>query len=231
MLRLITADRVRPYAVVFNVNLKEFNAADSAYQTLYPALEQDVWADLDPADRALLKQTQSATTIDKRVDRFLAGFWALYGMRSDIRDALFGQADAASAVQYAINSASGELKRSAEAHVPSPDKFLGTYDLSALTDSNVEVVFLKRLGLLLRAEGIRAYAILTPQNHTLLHDYIDAPEYQAQLAYVRGALSKDGVRVLDYDHAFSQADFLDNDHLTAAANRRLASMLNSEIAL
>jgi hypothetical protein len=93
------------------------------------------------------------------------------------------------------------------------------------------VRFLEDTGALLRAERIPAYAVLTPTNHTLLHDYIDVPEYTQQLSYVARVLRAYGIVVLNYDRAFSAAEFLDNDHLTAAGNVHLAALLRDDIPL
>jgi len=75
----------------------------------------------------------------------------------------------------------------------------------------------------------RAVAILTPTNHGLLHQYIDVPDYSANLQILRRALERRGVRVLNYDSAFAPNEFIDNDHLTAAGNARLADMLLQDL--
>jgi lysophospholipase L1-like esterase len=228
VLRILTAAGVHPKLVIFNVNLKEFNADDSAYQTLHPAVERLAWPLLSPSERALLKPT-APQTLDAKIDRALGRVWFLYGARSDIRDLIFGQSDAADALKGVVNSLSGESAREAAAHVPTPDKFLGTYDLSPLDSKNVEVLFLHKIVDLLHDEHIPAVAILTPTNHTLLHDYIDTPDYQAQLAYVTRVLRASGVTVLNYDRRFVASEFLDNDHLTQAGNAKLATMLQKDI--
>jgi len=223
LLRLLQAENVRPLAVVFNVNVKEFNSADSAYRTLYPGLETLAWTDLAPDERAMLVSTQKQT-LDASIDRALSQVWALYGLRADLRELLFGHVDAVTALQDAIENASGKNARTDAAHIPTADRFEGTYDLSPLTQDNIEVIFLHKTIALLHAWGVPAIAILTPTNHTLLHDYIDVPEYQDQLAYLTHIL-RPSVRVLDYDRTFPAQQFLDNDHLTAAGNRRFAQML------
>lgn len=229
LLKLILSRPRRPRAVVFNVNLKEFNSADSAYQTLYPALERLAWPLLTIKERDLLKQTQ-IPSFDQNADIMLSEVWALYGMRSDVREALFNDVDAASAVKNALRNVSGENFRAKQIHRPTPDKFFGTYDLSPLDNSNVEVVFLRKTVSLLHAERIPAFVILTPQNHTLLHDYIDTPEYRAQLTYVAAIAKASELHVVNLDHAFSARDFIDNDHLTAAGNERLAVILSGMVA-
>ena len=45
-------------------------------------------------------------------------------------------------------------------------------------------------------------------------------DYLAKVARAGGA------RVLDYDDAFVAADFIDNDHLTAAGNAKFARLLS-----
>ena len=225
MLRLMAHRGVMPRAVVFNVNVKEFNAADSAYRTLYPAVEALAWEYLTPDERTLLKRTHR-DTMDAAIDRVLSRWWGLYGMRSDIRELLFGQADATTAVQTLLGEASGRNARTEAAHRPTAARFLGTYDLTPLSNDNVEVIFLRKTVVLLAAMKVPAIAILTPTNHALLHEYIDVPDYEDQLRYVRASLGPN-VRVLDYDRAFTSGEFIDNDHLTAEGNHRLAGMLFS----
>jgi hypothetical protein len=230
LLRLVFAAGAVPRAVVFNINSKEFNAADSAYQTLYPAVEQLAWPLLSTSDTSLLHGTQPAT-LDARIDRFLGRFWTLYGMRVDVREQLFGAVDAATALANVQHVLSGEARREADAHRPTPDRFLGTYDLEPLDESNTGVVFLERSLALLRERHVRAYAILSPTNHTLLHDYIDVPEYRRNLDYLAKIAARGGARVLDYDRTFAANDFIDNDHLTAAGNLKLATMLRRDANL
>jgi hypothetical protein len=223
MLQLMTRHRVRPRAVVFNVNVKEFSAADSAYRTLHPAVETLAFEHLTSGERNMLKTTRH-DTIDATIDRVLSRWWLLYGMRSDIRELVFGQVDATTAVLTLIGEASGRNARTRAAHRPTAERFLGTYDLTPLSNANVEVVFLRKTVALLEAQKIPAIAILTPANHTLLHEYIDVPDYDNQLHYLRTALGAH-IRVLDCDRAFASSEFIDNDHLTAGGNGRLAGML------
>ena len=228
VLRLMQRAGVRPRAVLFNVNLKEFNPADSAYETLYPAVETSVWSALTPAERRLLHRTQS-DSFEARASAWLSRVWALYALRNDLRGAVFGEADAATAVAQHVNRLSGEAARAERMHAPTEDRFLGTYDLSALTGANVEVAYLRATVALLRRERIPGIAVFTPVNHELLHAFIDVPEYERQRRYVRAVLERDGVRVVDYDRAFEAADFFDNDHLTAQGNRKLAVMLEQHV--
>jgi hypothetical protein len=228
MLRLMQRAGVRPRAVLFNVNLKQFNPADSAYDTLYPAVETGAWPALSTPEQRLLRRTQS-DSFEGRASAWLSRTWALYALRNDLREAVFGAADAATAVERGVNRLSGEAARGERLHVPAPDRFLGTYDLSALTDANVEVAYLRGTASLLRRQRIPAVALLTPVNHRLLHRFIDVPEYERQRRYVRAILEHNGVRVVDYDRAFAAADFLDNDHLTAQGNRKLAAMLKRTV--
>lgn len=213
-----------PKSVLFNVNIKEFNVADSAYNRLHPALEDLAWKYLSPAERADLKPSTRDQTTDTRIDHALSRFWALYGMRSDIRERLFGSPDAASAIVAVVGGVSGRTERDERAHRPTADRFMGTYDLAPLGATNVQVRFLRRTVRLLRMWRIPAVAVITPTNHSLLHDYIDAPEYDANLRYITDILEP-AVKVINLDRAFSSNEFIDNDHLTARANDRLAGVL------
>jgi len=155
--------------------------------------------------------------------------WKLYGMRSDLRYALFGDVDAAHALEAWLERLTGASARAAAAHRPTADRFEGTYDLAPLDASNVSMAYLNDTIALLRESRVKAFAILTPTNHTLLHEYIDGPEYGRNLSTVRKALSAGGVGVIDYDRRFTAEEFIDNDHLTASGNRRLADMLARDV--
>ena len=152
----------------------------------------------------------------------------LRAMRSR-RGPVFGDVDAAHAFEAWIERRSGAAANIAAAHRPTPDRFEGTYDLSPIDASNVSMTFLGDTIALVRAEHVRAFAILTPTNHTLLHEYIDTPEYDRNLASVHRALAAGGVSVLDYDRRFGAPEFIDNDHLTAPGNRRLAALLAQDV--
>ncbi|GAC1408629.1 MAG: hypothetical protein NVSMB64_17070 [Candidatus Velthaea sp.] len=226
--RALLGHGVRPATVIFNVNLKEFNVADSSYDTLHPAVKRLAWPWLTPSERGLLHRSAPETS-DDTLDRILGRAWFLYGARSDIRDLLFGQPDAASAVRAVVNGISGEATRQTAQHLPTPERFVGTYDLAPLTSDNTEVIFLEKTVALLKGERIPAYAILTPTNHALLRDYIDVPDYRNQLTYVTRLLTRQNVHVLDYDGRFSAAEFIDNDHLTASGNVKLANLLERDV--
>jgi hypothetical protein len=230
VLRILQQAGVAPHAVVFNVNLKEFNSADSAYDKLYPGVERLAWPDLTAEERKKL-EVVTPQTLDAKLNAAVESVWPFYAMRSDLRAAVFSDQDAAHAIQDTMEGWDGTAARKAAAHRPTPDKFEGTYDLSPLDETNTEVFFLRRLSRALQTTGVPAYAILTPANHKLLHDYIDVPEYQAQLTFVTRLLGSYGVKVLNYDRAFAPDEFLDNDHLTPAGNVKLARMMGHDIAL
>jgi len=233
MLRLLESHGVHPRLVVFNVNQKEFSQADSAYQKLHPSLETLSWNLLTADERKLLTPTPPSTTqkpIEVQLDRWVTSFWQLYALRSDIREWLFGDVDAVHALDDAIQAASGAKARTDAAHKPTPDRFEGTYDLSPIDEQNVSLIFLEKTIALLARDHIPAIAILTPTNHTLLHEFIDVPEYEKNLAFTHKLLASGGVRVIDLDKAFKAAEFIDNDHLTAAGNQRLAGTLGQVLA-
>ena len=230
LLRLLLANGVRPRAVLFNVNQKEFNPSDSAYQKVHPSLDALAGRLLTPAERAQLLPTVDRTGIEAKLDGAISAHWRFYALRSDTREALFDQADAAHALDDAVQTASGAKARFEAAHRPTADRFEGTYDLSPLDEHNVSVIFLEKTVALLAHEQVPAVAILTPTNHTLLHEFIDVPQYRKNLAFVRAVLERDGVRVLDLDRNFATAEFIDNDHLTAQGNQHLAEILEPELA-
>jgi len=226
MLRFLLHENVRPRLVVFNVNEKQFNVEDSAYQRLHPAVEDVAWQYLKPAERGALIPVL-ASTKDARADRTIARVWHFYGMRADVKDALFDDTDAAHRVEAIVERLSGTSADIVAAHRPTPSKFEGTYDLAPIARDNVAFHALLDIGTLLEQERIPALAVLTPTNHHLLHEYIDNPEYQHNLAIVRGALRGAGVRVLDVDGSFPAADFIDNDHLTPVGNVKLAQLIEN----
>jgi hypothetical protein len=211
-------DGVRPRLVVFNVNQKEFNPLDSAYRQLHPSVEPLAWSALDRSERASLKPTQSSGS-DQALQRIVESTWQLYGMRNDLREWLFGDVDAVHVARGAIERVSGTAARRRAAHRPTAEAFEGTYDLTPLNASDVSFRFLTLVADLLHRNQIPALAILTPTNHVLLHQYIDTPEYAANLRASTILLRSRGIEVLNLDDAFPGTDFIDNDHLNAAGNR------------
>jgi len=74
MLRILLAAGVKPHALVFNVNQKEFNVADSAYQKLYPEVERLSWNELPPPQRAMLSPTLKHD-VESSLDGTVASAW------------------------------------------------------------------------------------------------------------------------------------------------------------
>jgi len=229
MLRVMLGLGYRPRRLIFNVNLKEFNPQDSAYNTLYPALASVASAYLTPGERRLLTNHGEAGSINGAIDELIAQHWSLYGMRVDIRQLLFHHVDAAHAAESLIGVLSGREARLTAAHQPTADRFLGTYDLTPLSETNVEVVFLRKTIALAKRWKIPTIVILTPTNHGLLHDYIDTQEYEDQLSYVRDIV-RPSARILNYDKEFGSNDFFDNDHLRARGSARLSALIAAELA-
>ena len=220
MLRVLFAAGAAPRAVVFNVNQKEFNPADSAYRTLHPSVAARRAA-ARAGRAALLAAAPAPHDLNGRIDRAIASAWFLYGLRSDLRELVFGDVDAVHALNRILQTGSGAAAREAAAHRPTADRFEGTYDLTSLatTPDNVSVIFLRKIGALLAQHHVRAYAVLTPTNHALLHDYIDVPVYAQNLQYTTALLGRTGITVLNEDRAIPADQFIDNDHLTSRGNR------------
>ncbi len=212
VVKLLIAKGIRPKAVVIEVNQKVLNASDASYQALHPAVAALALPLLAPADRATLKSSAPRSgPLQSRIDALLSSVWLTYAMRSDIRELIAPDADL----------------------VPSrpltAEDLAGTYDLQPLTPKNVGVHYLTLTVRLLRRAGIPTIAFMTPTNHQLLHEYIDGPEYRRNTNYLISLLRDGGVRVLDLDAAFPTRDFLDESHLTAAGNERLAAILGAAI--
>ena len=229
-LRFALARGVRPAAVIVNLNSKEFNPADSAYKRLHPALERAVAAQLTAHDRSLLTLLAPPTFAD-RLDTLVAGVWAVYRHRIDIRVALFGFDDFAGFAVDRLHRFSGEQQRYERIHRPTADAFLGTYDLEAIAPDNVEATYLRELRAELVRHRIPAVAFLTPTNHALLGGTIDDPAYAENLSRIARAMRGPGIRVVDLDRLDVGPHFIDNDHLDAAGSRLLAIRLAHELDL
>lgn len=225
MLRYLLQRGVEPQLIVLQVNSKESNPSDSAYNRLHPSLERLVRSLLSGGDRAVL-QSSLSDDFGARLQRMAERFWRLYRYRTDVREALFDTDDAASALRDAVQKLTGSARLQALAHRPNADKFLGTYDIEPLSRDNVDFVYLRKLANLIERSGIPAVAFLTPTNHRLLHDYIDAPGYDARLLQITTTLKNHRIVVLNLDRAIPPRQFIDNDHLTAVGDRRLADILN-----
>ena len=198
---------VRPRLVVIEVNQRVLSEADPEYRTLHPGVAALATAYLTGADRAALDIPRANGGIGGTLDEAAARASLLYAMRSDIREVLYH--DDRESPPQRVTAA----------------QFEGTYDLSPLTARNAGVRYLERTVASLRADGISVIAFLTPTNHLLLHEYIDSGAYEANGTFLRRLLERSGARVLDLDRAFPAHEFIDNDHLTVAGQRRLAAIL------
>lgn len=219
---------VHPAAVIVNLNSKEFNAADSAYKRLLPALERTVAPSFTERDRARLT-TLPAPALADRLDAAVARVWALYRYRIDIRQALFGHDDFAGLVTAQLHRLTGEEARYERAHRPTADVFLGTYDLEPIAADNVEALYTRELRDELVRNRIPAVAFLTPANHALLGATLDDPAYRENLARIATMMRGSGIRVIDLDRLDVGGHFIDNDHLDATGGAILARRLAPEL--
>jgi hypothetical protein len=202
---------VRPQVVVLEIDQRVLNQANSAYRTLHPALAELAAPLLSSNDRKILGLSSKGDNFKDRLARLASAAFPVYAMRADLRETLAPPPDAV-APQH-----------------PTAAMFLGEYDLSPLTDANVGVRYLEKTADALRAARIPTVAFMTPTNHALLHDYIDGPEYRYNLIFLRHALERRGVSVVDLDRAFPAGDFYDYAHLKASAQTRLANILEKEL--
>ncbi|MHB8703192.1 MAG: hypothetical protein ACYC8W_03450 [Candidatus Tyrphobacter sp.] len=224
LVRYMIAQGVRPQAVVFNVNMKEMNPADSAYRRLRPALEAVAAPLIDQEDRAQLQFSQ-ANSFEARLDRFVAEHWLFYAERVDLRELILRHEDLGALLTTTVESWTGATARTEANHRPTSDRFFGTYDVMPLDDSNIAFHRLREALEELRARHIPAVVFVSPTNHGLLHQYIDTPDYTDNVVAVVALCRRIGARVVDLDSAVPQSDFLDNDHLTRQGNIALARAL------
>lgn len=230
LLRSLFERGANPRLVIFNINLKEFSPADPSYRQLFPAVEDENRSLLDLEDRRRLQMHSPSRALNALLDQYVGRYWQLYHFRSDIKQAIFGQDDMARWLTARVQDLTGTNARRAAAHKPTPDRFIGTYDLTPLGPGNVALVYFEKAARLLRAHHVRALVFFTPTNHKLLHDFIDTPEYGDNLNAVKRLAARYGISVQNFDHVIPSNEFIDNDHLTVAGNRRLAHLLASQLS-
>jgi hypothetical protein len=209
--RLFVASRIRPAAVVIEVNQAVLNEADREYQTLHPGIAVLAEPFLTPADRTSLTLPPERSLAVSRLENLISSLSSLYAMRSDIRET------------WLDDAAQSPMQRL------TPELFEGTYNLAPLTESNVGVRYLERTADVLHAAGIPTLAFLTPTNHALLHEYIDNTQYRSNAAYLKRLFQRRAIPMLDLDATFPTNEFIDNAHLTVAGQRRLAAVLSRAI--
>lgn len=205
--RLFQAYGVKPKAVFLQINQKVFNPVDTTDQRLHPAIQELVYPLLTTDDRSVLELQPPVKTAADRFQEFFTSVATIYAMRADIRQKLFG-----------VDSAAPEQ------HL-TPADFEETYDLEALDNDNVSVHFLEKTVELLQSEKVPMIAVMTPTNRALVAQFVDTPEYRANLAYLTNILKRHGVKVLNLDDALPPSDFMDNAHLLPQGQRRLATLL------
>ena len=180
---------------------------------------------MDLDDRHLLYVNPKSRALSALLDEYVGQYWQLYHFRSDIKQAIFGEDDMARWLTARVEDVTGTSARRAAAHKPTPDRFIGTYDLTPLDSKNIAFQYFEKTMRLLKDRHVRAVAFLTPTNHQLLHEFIDTPEYDDNVSAIERAASRYGVVTLDLDKAVPPGEFIDNDHLTVQGNRRLAELL------
>jgi len=220
VLRYLLARGVRPRAVLVELNPAAFNQTAAAYDTLSANLaELTVPSLVEPFDRGKLNpaELRPASTAD-RLDQFVADHWLLYASRVDVHQALFGDADLASALERRVTP----LLQPAQ---PRSAAYAATYDLTPLDADNVSYAYAGHLLQTLTAHHIPALVVLPPVNHALLHAYIDNPAYAANLARLSRLAASYHLAVLDCDRLLSSRYFLDNTHVNRAGAARFARAL------
>lgn len=225
ILTQVLASGIPLSGAIVNVNSKEFNEADSSYRTLHPSLERLAISHLQRQDRSLLDLHQP-NDLNAALNAWVESVWRLYRLRTDIRQGLFGHDDMAGALVALVQRATGTQAAIDAAHQPTPDRFLGTYDLSPIGADNVGMIYYRRLISTLCSRHIAALIFLTPTNHRLLHDYIDSPEYDENLKRLTTVTHCATLHIANFDRAIPPKYFIDNDHLTPGGQQVLSRLID-----
>lgn len=226
VVRYLLAHGVRPRGVLLEVNQGGFNQTAREYDTLNAALANEALPSLvAPFDRGRLDQGPARrTTLADRIDRFVADRWLLYASRADIHQALFGDADLATALSTRLGP---------YLQPPAPPRTAGAYarlyDLTPLDGDNVSYAYLGHALELLAQHGIPVLVLLAPVNHALLHAAIDNRSYAENVRRVEALARAHGARVVNADALVPGDEFLDNTHLNAAGADRLARILSPSL--
>jgi len=228
LLRYLLARDLRPRAVVVEINPASFNETTPSYDTLNAALaDLSLPSLVESFDGGKLNAELAGggEDVGTRMDLFVAQHWLLYGLRVDLHQALFGNADLATAVQQRIEP---YLQPAARGAASAP--FAAMYDLAPLDAGNVSYAYAEHLFAMLASHKIPALVLLPPVNHTLLHPYIDNALYVANLSRVERLARANGLSVLNLDAGIAATDFIDNTHLNAAGSARLARAMRLPLA-
>ena len=208
LVRVLQGHGVRPRAVVIEVNRADFSPESSGYRSLAGAVAQFAEPYLDANDRATLLSPRKGNRA--KVDRVLGSMSVLYAMRLDIHEAMYGDNDPKPPPLTA------ELRRR-------------IFDLPGLDETNVSVRYLKKTLEALRGAKTPVVAFLVPINHAALDAYVDRARYAHNSLYLKRLLARGGARVVDLDASFGASEFVDEAHLSAQGQARLASILAAEL--
>jgi hypothetical protein len=226
VLRYLLARGLRPRAVLVEINPAAFNQTAAAYDTLNATLaELTVPALVEPFDHGKLNDAalQPQSPAD-RLDRFVAEHWLLYGSRVDIHQALFGDADLATALHRRLEPLLQPARHSRAA------PYAATYDLTPLDAGNVSYAYAEHLFRMLAARHIPAIVVLPPVNHTILHAYIDNAAYADNLRRITRLATGYHLTVVNVDGLLGGRYFLDNTHVNRAGAQRFAQALSAPVA-
>jgi hypothetical protein len=204
LVRILQAYRVRPRAVVVEVNRAGFSPVSSGYRTLAGSVARLAEPLLDQEDRLVLRSEPEGARA--KLDRALASVSLLYAMRLDIHEALYGDNDP-------------------DPPPLGPVLIRRIFDLPPLDRSNVSVRYLEKTLAALGRADTPVLAFMVPINHAALDAYVDRVRYRRNSAYIDALLERGGAHVLNLDSAFPAGEFVDEAHLNASGQRRLASII------
>jgi len=223
LVRYMLQKKIRPQAVLFDLNPIAFSQLAKSYNTLNPALEHlAVPALLEPFDATRLKTTGAAgdSSLSGRLDSFVERHWLLYAQRVDIHQAIFGDADAASALSRRLI-----LSPAPQEDAAGPP----AYDLTPLGPQNVSFAYTRHLLRLLSKNHVAVTAFLTPTDHQLLREYVDVGPYDENLQRLEQLVRAEHVTILNLDRQIPSNEFIDYMHLTKSGNAKLARLLMPEV--
>ena len=155
-------------------------------------------------DRATFVSARAG--LHAQLDRALASLSLLYAMRLDIREAIYGDNDPAP---------------------PPLDPQLGRllYDLPQLDEKNVSVRYLEKTEPCCVLPVRPSSPSGAGQQDHAIDGLVDRARFRANSRYLEGVLARGGAHVLDLESGFTAGEFVDEAHLNAQGQRRLASIL------
>ncbi len=224
--------------IVLNFDYRFYNrrsSVDFRYPEVYDKVD---WSGLPvPEELTRPKRSKETTpTTQTRVDKAIAPWWRLFGIRDYLTTALFGDTPG-DAIQTAFSRYRARLggrplwsKRPTE-RLPL-DKLKDMFALGPLTEDDP---YMRYLGAALdaaKAEGVPVVVFAGPVDTKLLdgENLWDRAEYDRNLEFVRRFVEARGGTFYDYTDGVPGEYLFDSHHPMAAGYERLAELIAADIA-